>query len=61
MSRLIELAEKFYRDEYTDSVLYSRLAKAEKDERIKAEFQRLAQIESEHASFWYEFLKRRGV
>jgi VIT1/CCC1 family predicted Fe2+/Mn2+ transporter len=61
MSKLIELAEKFYRDEYTDSVLYSKLAKAEKDGRVKAEFQRLARIESEHASFWYEFLKRRGV
>ncbi|MBP1912321.1 VIT1/CCC1 transporter family protein [Thermococcus stetteri] len=61
MSRLIELAEKFYRDEYTDSVLYSRLTKAEKDERVKAEFKRLAKIESEHAGFWYEFLKKRGV
>lgn len=38
MFRLIELVEKFYRDEYMDLVFYFRLVKVEKDERIKVEF-----------------------
>lgn len=61
MFRLIELVEKFYRDEYMDLVFYFRLVKVEKDERIKVEFQRFVQIEFEYVSFWYEFFKRRGV
>ncbi len=56
----IKLAKKFYVDEYQDSVLYSSLAKAEKDRKLKEEFTRLASIEAKHAEFWRDFLKRRN-
>ncbi|WP_048147753.1 VIT1/CCC1 transporter family protein [Palaeococcus ferrophilus] len=59
--RAVELAEKFYEDEYQDSVLYARLAKGEKDETLKREFLRLSKIESKHASFWHEFLTKRNA
>jgi VIT1/CCC1 family predicted Fe2+/Mn2+ transporter len=59
--RAVELASKFYEDEYRDSVLYAQLAKGEKNEMLKREFLRLSAIESEHAKFWYAFLERRGV
>nr|WP_206205769.1 VIT1/CCC1 transporter family protein [Thermococcus sp. Bubb.Bath] len=58
---MLELATKFYEDEYADSVLYAQLAKGEKDGRIKEEFLRLSQIESKHAKFWHDFLESRGV
>ncbi len=61
MEEMLELAMKFYEDEYADSVLYARLAKGERDERIREEFLRLSRIESKHAKFWHEFLKSRGI
>ncbi|WP_010477704.1 VIT1/CCC1 transporter family protein [Thermococcus zilligii] len=61
MEGMIELAMRFYGDEYSDSVLYAKLSKTEKDKGIKEEFLRLSQIESEHAKFWHGFLKARGV
>ncbi|EEB74155.1 VIT1/CCC1 transporter family protein [Thermococcus sp. AM4] len=57
----IELARKFYADEYQDSVLYSSLAKVEKDERLRNEFLRLSNIEAKHAKFWHDFLRRRNA
>jgi len=61
MSGMVELARKFYLDEYADSLLYAQLAKTERDEKIKAEFMRLSEIESKHAKFWHEFLAKRNV
>ncbi|AFK22107.1 VIT1/CCC1 transporter family protein [Pyrococcus sp. ST04] len=58
---IVKLAEEFYNDEYSDAVLYAELAKMEKDERIKKEFLRLSKMESGHAKFWHEFLRKRGV
>lgn len=60
MDGMVKLAENFYRDEYSDSVLYARLAKGEGDGEIKKELLRLSKIEAKHARFWYEFVKKRG-
>lgn len=59
--REVELAGKFYEDEYKDSVLYAQLAKGEKDSELKREFLRLSNIESKHAKFWHDFLENRGA
>ncbi|ASJ00493.1 VIT1/CCC1 transporter family protein [Thermococcus gorgonarius] len=61
MEEMLKLAKKFYKDEYSDSVLYAKLSRTEKDKNIREEFLRLSQIESKHARFWYEFLKARGI
>ena len=61
MGSMMELARKFYLDEYADSVLYAQLAKTEKDKRVKTEFLRLSNIESKHAKFWHDFLERRNA
>jgi len=60
MDEMLRLARGFYRDEYADSVLYAQLAKTEKDARIREEFLRLSNIESKHAKFWHDFIKRHG-
>ena len=60
MDEMLKLARDFYKDEYADSVLYAQLAKVEKDQRIKEEFLRLSSIESKHARFWHDFIKRHG-
>jgi len=60
MDEMIKLAREFYKDEYADSVLYAQLANIEKDEGIKKEFLRLSNIESKHAKFWHDFIKRHG-
>ncbi len=61
MNEMVKSALQFYRDEYSDSVLYAQLAKIEKDEALKNEFLRLSNIEAKHAKFWHDFLARRGV
>ncbi|BAA29399.1 VIT1/CCC1 transporter family protein [Pyrococcus horikoshii] len=61
MSSAIKIAEEFYNDEYSDSVLYAELAKYEKNKEIKEEFLRLSRMEAKHAKFWHDFLVRRGV
>lgn len=38
MSSAIKIAEEFYNDEYSDSVLYAELAKYEKIRRLKKSF-----------------------
>ena len=60
MDDMIALAQEFYRDEYADSVLYAQLARIESNEEIKQEFLRLSNIESKHAKFWHDFIKRHG-
>ncbi|ASJ10711.1 rubrerythrin family protein [Thermococcus sp. P6] len=60
MKDMIALAREFYRDEYADSVLYAKLAKFERDEKVRNEFMRLSRMESSHARFWHDFVKRRG-
>ncbi|CAD5244195.1 VIT1/CCC1 transporter family protein [Thermococcus camini] len=60
MDEMLELARGFYKDEYADSVLYAQLARIEKDEEIRKEFLRLSNIESKHAKFWHDFIKRHG-
>lgn len=60
MDEMLKLAREFYEDEYADSVLYARLARDEKYEEIKEEFLRLSKIESKHARFWHDFIKRHG-
>lgn len=61
MEDVVKNAKAFYEDEYKDSVLYANLAKIEEDEKLKREFLRLSNIESKHAKFWHDFLKRRGA
>lgn len=60
MDEMLRLAREFYRDEYADSVLYAQLAKMENDKKIREEFMRLSTIESKHARFWHDFIKRHG-
>jgi len=61
MDDMIKAAKEFYEDEYNDSVLYAQLAKYEKNEELKREFLRLANIESAHAKFWHDFLIKRNA
>lgn len=58
---MLKLAEKYYRDEMTDAMIYEYIADMEKDENLKKEFRALAYMERRHAQFWKKFLKRRGV
>ncbi|WP_457741873.1 VIT1/CCC1 transporter family protein [Thermococcus sp.] len=59
-SEAVNLAKRFYIDEWADAKLYEKLAEWEKDEEIKAEFKRLAELERWHAKFWKAFLERRN-
>jgi VIT1/CCC1 family predicted Fe2+/Mn2+ transporter len=61
MDDMIKAAKEFYEDEYSDSALYAQLAKYEKNEELKREFLRLANIESAHAKFWHDFLIKRNA
>lgn len=60
MEEMLNLATKFYEDEYKDSILYAYLGNSEKDPKLREEFLRLSKIESNHARFWHEFLIKRG-
>jgi len=58
-SGAVKLARRFYLDEWADAELYGRLAEWERDEKIRAEFKRLAELERWHAEFWKSFLEKR--
>ena len=60
MKGAVKLAKRFYLDEWADAMLYKKLAEWEKDERIKREFERLAELENWHAEFWRTFLEKRN-
>ncbi|MHA1596252.1 MAG: hypothetical protein ACTSWV_01255 [Candidatus Asgardarchaeia archaeon] len=51
----------FYMDEMKDSFPYSILAEVEKDEEVGEKLLELSSMEREHADFWKDLLKIRGV
>lgn len=58
-SEAIKLAKRFYLDEWADAMLYKKLAEWERNEKIRKEFERLAELEAWHAEFWKSFLEKR--
>ncbi len=58
---MLKTATEFYVDEYSDALLYSKLAEDEKDREIREELKRLASIETGHARFWRRFLEGHGA
>ncbi|MGC8644857.1 MAG: VIT1/CCC1 transporter family protein [Thermoplasmata archaeon] len=60
--------EIFYQNELNDADLYSRISgrimrsfrRSERNERIARKLMELSSIESRHASFWAEIIKRKG-
>ncbi|ADY74026.1 protein of unknown function DUF125 transmembrane [Desulfurobacterium thermolithotrophum DSM 11699] len=53
--------KEFYLGELSDSFLYEKLAKKEKDARRKEELLRISQIEKVHADFRKSVLEKRGI
>lgn len=47
--------EDFCTDEYTDYIVYNKLAEREKDERLKSVLMDLARIEKGHYEFWLKY------
>ncbi len=60
-STIIEYAGKAYRDEVYSEIVYSRLARIFHGKPIARKLKAIAEMEARHASFWREFLRRRGV
>ena len=60
MKDITTLAKEFYQNEIRDHKLYSALAKRVKDENLRKDLMRIANMEKGHARFWREFLHRRG-
>jgi VIT1/CCC1 family predicted Fe2+/Mn2+ transporter len=60
MRDAFSLAMRFYLDEWADAKLYEELAKSEKEEMIREELERLANMERRHAEFWKAFIEKRG-
>ncbi len=60
MKDITTLAKEFYQNEIRDHKLYSALAKRVKDEDLREDLMRIANMEKGHARFWREFLHRRG-
>ena len=56
----IKLAKQFYIDEMNDFFTYTEIAKSVKDTQLKNVLLKIAKMEEEHASFWKEFLEKRG-
>ncbi|MGA3020700.1 MAG: VIT1/CCC1 transporter family protein [Candidatus Micrarchaeales archaeon] len=56
-----EMEKTFLRDETLDSEIYSRMAKSEKNKKIKNLLERFAATERDHARTWRKLLKGEGV
>ncbi len=54
-------AVKFYYAETKDSQIYEYLARLEKNPKLRRKLKGLADIERQHAKFWKDYLKKRGV
>ncbi|HHJ63386.1 MAG TPA: rubrerythrin family protein [Aquifex aeolicus] len=61
MNSLVEFAVSFYVGEVRDYLLYSKLAERFRNSDVGAVLEETARTEREHALFWEEFLRRRGV
>jgi len=59
-SRLIEYARLALEDELFSSVIYRKLADFHRG-KIRSKLINIAEMEEEHANFWLNFLKKRGV
>ncbi|NPA52714.1 MAG: rubrerythrin family protein [Aquificae bacterium] len=59
--RFIKDAIEFYKNEITDYYLYISLAQIEKDENLKKDLLKIANMEKKHAQFWKTFIEKRGV
>lgn len=51
----------YYIDEMKDSTLYRSLAEIERKKSVQEELLKLSSMEKEHADFWKDFLKCRGI
>ncbi len=61
MNSLTEFAVGFYLGEVRDYLLYSKLAERFRNSDVGALLEETARTEREHALFWEEFLRKRGV
>ncbi len=61
MRSLHDIAVKESMDELTDYTIYSELAKAESDHRLKSVFSRIAKMEKGHFLFWKKHSDGREV
>ncbi|MCD6563625.1 MAG: VIT1/CCC1 transporter family protein [Thermoproteales archaeon] len=57
---VIRKAQKALKDELFASKIYARLSKTYKDERIQKKLLMFSKMESNHLSFWINFLRKRG-
>ncbi|ADI31877.1 VIT1/CCC1 transporter family protein [Staphylothermus hellenicus] len=57
----IDKAKKAYRDELESAIIYSMIAGRLKGKPISEKLLRIAHIESEHAGFWAQILRKYGV
>ncbi len=65
---MVNSPETFYQNELNDKSLYEKLSKrimtsfrrSERNENVAKKLMELASIESTHADFWAELIKRRG-
>jgi len=57
----MEEVKKFFADEINDFKTYKALARDIKDENLRDILLKIAQMEKKHASFWENYLKKRGI
>ena len=56
-----ELVSYFYQMEMNDYFTYMEVSKNIKDRSLSEKIKKIALMEKEHAGFWAEFLKKRGL
>ena len=61
MASIIDKAIEMYKDELFSSIIYRELARLRGEEKLGRELSRLADMEEEHAEFWRDFLRKRGI
>ena len=59
-NKLIQDAKEFYINEINDHYMYVSLAHIEKDEDLKNDLLKIANMEKKHAQFWKKFIEKRG-
>ena len=60
-NELLKYGVKALISELTSAKIYRKLAEMYKESKVSNKLIKIAEMEERHASFWTEFLKRRGV
>ncbi len=58
---VIDVAKESLRDELEAALIYGHLARRYKETELSEKLEKIAKMEGEHAAFWADFLRKRGI